>query len=595
MAPTGYDRSATSASVGLHVRLSSRAIHRLWVLLIAVQCINTIVLLGRAYIYLAYGLNPASFLRVVVAVFLTKDQQQFVHHNYTVIGGSFGVLAFLFIGSTWKTIRASRRSADRQISPTPPPAAPPFRGKPRPMGSFARVQRTVGGVQARILALWVSLGVRGERFEYGFVAREGLEMALQSMQAYSASQLITNTTIVLVAAVLIAISGLVHPLLTRVHHSNEAMRRFVSIVIEFILDFAWVGEYERSRLEIQQIMLLSWPELGLSMFPFVSGLISIRSLRRVLSSASDSRHLIVPEETNVLTNAPEHRPTSGPRSDDSLIAIRTALPSRVVHCCHHVLTLYGLVILAVAIVASTVSRRHIWSQTNRLEADSCVFPLAPWLVSHAACIGLVVNCSKLGISGRAEELVEGLHGVHASTVAYLAVTDCPELEIPPSINLPSEKFTNLVSVVMGQMLAKALHYVVADLSQEDWSIELERRGFDQQQPTLWVLEGLLYYMTKDSIVRCEQQDEGDSDALWSAHALKYGEDDPRQGVLTLLHWPLFVNADLGRRGQFFGRDWTPLHLRLSSSSEDDSGDDVMRWFLVSATKTTSEPTFGPQS
>ncbi|KAJ0407608.1 hypothetical protein ATCC90586_006251 [Pythium insidiosum] len=446
MAPTGYDRSATSASVGLHVRLSSRAIHRLWVLLIAVQCINTIVLLGRAYIYLAYGLNPASFLRVVVAVFLTKDQQQFVHHNYTVIGGSFGVLAFLFIGSTWKTIRASRRSADRQISPTPPPAVPPFRGKPRPMGSFARVQRTVGGVQARILALWVSLGVRGERFEYGFVAREGLEMALQSMQAYSASQLITNTTIVLVAAVLIAISGLVHPLLTRVHHSNEAMRRFVSIVIEFILDFAWVGEYERSRLEIQQIMLLSWPELGLSMFPFV-----------------DASHDMLAHKRHVLNDE-----------------------------------------------------------------------------------------------------------LHA------------------------------------QMLAKALHYVAADLSQDDWSIELERRGFDQQQPTLWVLEGLLYYMTKDSIVRCEQQDEGDSDALWSAHALKYGEDDPRQGVLTLLHWPLFVNADLGRRGQFFGRDWTPPPLRLQgsrkempspsrSTDEDDSGDDVMRWFLVSATKTTSEPTFGPQS
>ncbi|GLE02162.1 hypothetical protein PINS_up011000 [Pythium insidiosum] len=503
MAPAG----PSSGDAGLHVRLSARTIRRLWLLLLSVQCVNTIVLLGRAYIYLAYGLVPISFLRVVVTVFLTKDQQQFIHRNYGVIGGSFLVLALLFIASIVATTKASRRPHAIQIAPCSQSIAP----APLKTGSFARMQRTASRVHARALSLWVSLGVRGERFEYGVVAREALEMAMQSAQAYSASRLITNTTLVLVAAVLIAFSGLMHPLLARVYPHNEAMRRFASIVFEFILDFAWgtvlplwmylpyivinrsltiprvletwpVGEYERSRLEIQQVMLLSWPEIGLSVFPFISALISIRSLRRLLASAGrntlrtkDGEFAAVAAAATAVT--PSHSLSRTTLTEeDALIAIRSALPSRTVRIGHHFLTVYGLVVLAVAIAAMTIARGRQASTGSQLSSGSlgCIYPLAPWLVANVACVGVVVNCSKLGISGRATELVKRFESVHASTVAYLALTDCPELEIPPSIErlsrlvslvvvrskiiswpntaaIPSEHFSNLVSVVIGHV------------------------------------------------------------------------------------------------------------------------------------------------
>ncbi|GLE02172.1 hypothetical protein PINS_up011010 [Pythium insidiosum] len=229
-----------------------------------------------------------------------------------------------------------------------------------------------------------------------------------------------------------------------------------------------------------------------------------------------------------------------------------------------------------------------------------------------------------------------LLGAGMDTRAYRleALADCVVFEVDASHELLVRKRRILNEETNAQVQAKELHCVIADLAQDDWSIELERLRFDKQQPTLWVLEGLVCYLAKDAVIRVlksidalsakhsqlwadwcawatlkrlrEREPRDDGESLWEKKALKFGEDDPQQGVLTLLHWPVFVNADLGRPGNFFGRAWTPIPITtphfslaglpqdLQPTKETNDTDDVMRFFFVSATKTTAEPTFGPE-
>ena len=39
--------------------------------------------------------------------------------------------------------------------------------------------------------------------------------------------------------------------------------------------------------------------------------------------------------------------------------------------------------------------------------------------------------------------------------------------------------------------------VFADIMKDDWMRKLREKGFDHTRPTVWMLEGLLYYLTPE--------------------------------------------------------------------------------------------------
>ncbi|GER49624.1 leucine carboxyl methyltransferase [Striga asiatica] len=46
------------------------------------------------------------------------------------------------------------------------------------------------------------------------------------------------------------------------------------------------------------------------------------------------------------------------------------------------------------------------------------------------------------------------------------------------------------------MTAKSLTRVAADLSEDDWFAKLQTSGFEPKKSTIWILEGILYYLTQ---------------------------------------------------------------------------------------------------
>lgn len=174
-----------------------------------------------------------------------------------------------------------------------------------------------------------------------------------------------------------------------------------------------------------------------------------------------------------------------------------------------------------------------------------------------------------------------------------ALRDCFVFEIDQSEAMLSHKQRTFED--MGaQAKAKRVEYIVADLANDSWELQLVPRGFDPKQPTFWIMEGLLYYLDRSSIVKLLKTVDAHSAAgsqLWadmcgestigSEHfghqMLKFGEDNTTDGILSLLHWNLNVAASLEEPGTHFGREWTPMQL-----SEDS--DEVLKWFIVEGSK-----------
>ncbi|EGZ19172.1 hypothetical protein PHYSODRAFT_312520 [Phytophthora sojae] len=146
------------------------------------------------------------------------------------------------------------------------------------------------------------------------------------------------------------------------------------------------------------------------------------------------------------------------------------------------------------------------------------------------------------------------------------------------------------------LIAHKVDYIVADLAQSGLENSLVNCGFDPTVPTFWALEGLVPYIERARIVELLKvmdhlsvpgselwadipgQFVADTEE-WGKCAMKYGEDDPLDGVLSEIKWGLEVQASLGIAGTHFGRQWMPM---FSPKTKQE-----VPFFLVVGTKPTS--------
>ncbi|KAG6590834.1 putative O-methyltransferase [Phytophthora cinnamomi] len=166
-------------------------------------------------------------------------------------------------------------------------------------------------------------------------------------------------------------------------------------------------------------------------------------------------------------------------------------------------------------------------------------------------------------------------GLDARAYRLESLRGCHVLEVDQAQDIFDHK-AQVLKGLGAPLVAQKVDYVVSDLAQ---SFSLENSllgcGFDPTMPTFWALEGLVPYIERAGVldllkvvdhlsapgselwVDIPGRFVSDTEE-WGKRAMKYGEDDPLNGVLGEIKWDLEVQVSLGVAGDHFGRQWKPM-------------------------------------
>lgn len=166
-------------------------------------------------------------------------------------------------------------------------------------------------------------------------------------------------------------------------------------------------------------------------------------------------------------------------------------------------------------------------------------------------------------------------GLDARAFRLPTLKDCLVVEIDRSQDQFDHK-RNVMQSANARKMAKSHHFIVTDLVEHDWEQKLvNETEFDKNKPTFWCLEGAVGYLDYVSIADLMKTIDGLSPSgskFWVdmageimvrtefilGHTLRFGEDDPMNGVLGVAKWDLETQADLSKPGNHFGRQWKPI-------------------------------------
>uniref|UniRef100_A0A0D9VZL3 S-adenosyl-L-methionine-dependent methyltransferase n=1 Tax=Leersia perrieri TaxID=77586 RepID=A0A0D9VZL3_9ORYZ len=106
--------------------------------------------------------------------------------------------------------------------------------------------------------------------------------------------------------------------------------------------------------------------------------------------------------------------------------------------------------------------------------------------------------AKLGAGGDAQVVLLGA-GMDARAYRLSCLKECTvfELDFPELLEMKSDLLQETMSSANNQkltMMAKSLTRVPADIRDGDWITKLQSYGYLPEKNTIWVLEGILYYL-----------------------------------------------------------------------------------------------------
>lgn len=188
--------------------------------------------------------------------------------------------------------------------------------------------------------------------------------------------------------------------------------------------------------EFQLVVVVSWPDLvGRAIFS-VGLIFTTTSLKELLRRAPAPRSN---KRRSVSASIPDNKPSHsavGPCVAETIAAYEppklikfggsyseTGFLSRgcrtVLHLVHLLFGLWGVVVLGLHIQASV-----------QPDASQCVLQVRPWAVLRPSCYLAVLDCYRLGISGKDDEIEAKWSEYDRSSVVVLVMRHCPTLEIP---------------------------------------------------------------------------------------------------------------------------------------------------------------------
>lgn len=431
----------------------------MWWFVLLYELINAISLSSLAYIY--YTSNDRnSLLWFLKFTYLYSEAQSFLDTECQPVAWSVFFLASLFcwealtmiIYSIWRRrfCYGLEESIRRSLSAS-------AKRRKKQLSFWKALLMAPVNVFKSIVSVWSSFGVRGEYYQAGNLIRRVTEVAMVTIQANSSSQMISNVYINQTYGVLLTLTCVLPSVFTHIYRGRHVLERLVSVTSDLTLNFLWgtvipffmflpyIRLYILSQTavgfvappnveqEVERILILSRPAFVMTIFPFVSTLLSLRAIKIMLCEIDIARTwAAVAPHTDLFAPQPTRKSTI------HLVASKLEGYSWLSRWIYRLLLLYGIGILAISIAASGLL---LHQQSGLYTCDHRVYP---WLTSKEACSGRTIDCTQAGISGLGDEIESALDDFDPASLASLIIEQCTDLQIPSSIH----RFANLRKIMI---------------------------------------------------------------------------------------------------------------------------------------------------
>ncbi|TMW65383.1 hypothetical protein Poli38472_008025 [Pythium oligandrum] len=298
-------------------------------------------------------------------------------------------------------------------------------------------------------------GVESPYFDLVLVARECLDMTMQSYQAYRLSRYVPRLWLNRVYVALLVISCWSMPLIHIVYKRQIMLSRLLLLFGNALLDLfstiglavilltsyykdydSVVGGFPREYWyndewvvnffnEFQFVLVVSWMDL-LSRVLFYSGLVvAVENMKELLRQAPTKKKSSVGPSASFVTKTftkanavaqPEIAPTVQPSSISQQPSHRRF--DRVAHC---VFVVWGLVVLGL----------HLHAKAQLV--PQCLMQVRPWTATQPTCVLLAMDCHINDVRGHEDDINPYWELVDPITVTRIVIRHCPELHMPPTI------------------------------------------------------------------------------------------------------------------------------------------------------------------
>jgi hypothetical protein len=413
----------------------------LWSTVLLLIASNAAVLAVFAVVY-AQNDRPDSLLWVLRTYFLYSDTSDFLLSNSTAIGVGYGFLSGVFtliaIRMVTQAVRRRRQIGLMNQTST-------LSGVARSAGSLCcpvrRVKRAL--VNARR-----AIGVRGAYFDVRWAIEEWVELATQTLAAYSASHSISNAPLNLTFAILLFCNSAATQLLTHWVFSHSLVKqRLACVVADLVLDFAWgtllpvwmyvpivkryllrdtllddLASFAGFTRQVERVLILRWRSYFVSLVPFASVLLKLLDLQHLLGELTPRGRRYGRTSPSVLNEA--DRAQSQPR-----VHVGRRKQGALLRLAHVAMPLYGLGVLLVSLTA-----HEAFVATHKQADIACGYRVHPWFATHEACLQRVLNCAHLRSTGSDEQLTPLLALFDAPSLSELVFLDCPALHVTRAIH-----------------------------------------------------------------------------------------------------------------------------------------------------------------
>ncbi|TMW65378.1 hypothetical protein Poli38472_008020 [Pythium oligandrum] len=296
------------------------------------------------------------------------------------------------------------------------------------------------------------------------IAREAMETALQSYQAYRMSLYVPRVWLNRLFVALLVLNCSVTPLVLVFFKRRPMTCRLLYLLCDCVLDLmssigiplillpAYVKEFDpkvggfdlslsyddvwyvSAVSELQLVFISSWMDL-FSRIVFYAGAIScMKSIKDLLRpKVSQTGKRIGPTTATPMHNSTIQVLPSIPTSNECAITPTTQqmapltrsdspMARRFKHIIHLGFVVWGL----------TVMTLHLQAEQQE-DLTQCLMQVRPWMTSRPACLLLIMDCHHYDVPGSVEDIAPYWDHADEATVTRIVIRHCPQLQIPSKI------------------------------------------------------------------------------------------------------------------------------------------------------------------
>lgn len=323
----------------------------------------------------------------------------------------------------------------------------------------------LSATMSKLLAVLKPLGIRGHLFDDVLIARELMEIASQTYQAYSSSVLVSSVWINQMFAAVILFNCMSEVILGFMTSIPVGRRRFICTVIDLVLDFVWGfllparvlfiyvpifvrngyafpasfiyadTDFTNALLEMKQFFITSNFDAVTTIHPYINSMSSLRNLKILLLCGHEDLEISNSVHPTQIASGDTPNNTATTLIEADTIGLQQMhAKNKAGHknrcSLHHVLhALIAAIGLGVWVTSLQASNLFGSDRCN----NDCKLQVHPWFSTGCVCSVHEINCFKRGITGEASQIASIMQALDAKALNYLIISHCSELTVPADI------------------------------------------------------------------------------------------------------------------------------------------------------------------